>query len=286
MHSRRQLLLPAAVLGSVAAVSMVLFGPGANASTVAPSAAPAAAPDPGGANIPAGARANDPDTNSPSGNPDAVASGKTLFIASCSSCHGADALGSERGPTISGLGPATVDFWVNTGRMPLATPTAQAVRKIPLFTAQQSRAIAAYVTSLTPAGTPQGVPIPTVDLAGASLSQGGELFRVNCATCHSFTANGGALSFGAFAPSLTQDSPLQIAEAVRTGPANMPVFSQGNISNQEMNDIIKYVRYVVHSNNRGGIPLGHIGPTTEGLVGVGLGVGLMMLAAFWIGDRA
>jgi ubiquinol-cytochrome c reductase cytochrome c subunit len=138
------------------------------------------------------------------------------------------------------------------------------------------------VASLTPG---EGPGIPSVNLAGADLQKGGELFRDNCATCHSYLAVGGVLSYGAFAPSLAPDTPTQIAEAIRTGPGNMPRFANKTLSDAQVADIIRYVKYIVQPQDHGGFDLGHIGPVTEGLVGVGMGVGLMMLAAFWIGDR-
>jgi ubiquinol-cytochrome c reductase cytochrome c subunit len=208
--------------------------------------------------------------------------GRQLFVQTCSACHGVNAEGTARAPTLTGLGPATVEFWVRTGRMPLEKPTEQAMRKNPLFSPKQAREIAEYVASLAPGG----VGIPSVNLAGANLQEGGELFRLNCATCHSFLAVGGALSYGAYAPSLKPDTPLDIAEAIRTGPGNMPRFSTRQLSNKDMNEIIKYVRYITRPDDRGGLSLGHVGPVTEGFVGIVFGVGLLMLAAFWIGDRA
>nr|BFE88629.1 hypothetical protein GCM10020093_112300 [Planobispora longispora] len=57
---------------------------------------------------------------------------KKLFQQSCASCHGLSAEGIEgRGPTLVGVGAAAVDFQVSSGRMPLATLTAQAPRKKP-----------------------------------------------------------------------------------------------------------------------------------------------------------
>ena len=52
--------------------------------------------------------------------------GRLLFAQTCSSCHGNDANGvgpdgqATIGPNLQGVGAATVDFWVSTGRMPAA----------------------------------------------------------------------------------------------------------------------------------------------------------------------
>lgn len=317
----RALALPAALVVAVGFVSLVLFGSGAHAQPApsvgaSPSTTSGANTGAGGSTPAVGSSVTTPggpttppptavggQTNttvgaqSGYGNPATgqtaapnqanrenrgITNGRVLFVESCSSCHGVDAAGSARAPTLTGLGAATVDFWVRTGRMPLALPEAQAYRKPPVFDAAQARDIAEYVASLAPGG----VPIPSVDPSAGSLQEGGELFRLNCATCHSFVAAGGALSYGAYAPSLSPDSPLDIAEAIRTGPGNMPRFSTAQLSQKDMNSIIRYVKYITHPEDRGGLSLGHVGPVTEGLIAFVFGVGLLMLAAFWIGDRA
>ena len=55
-----------------------------------------------------------------------ISAGRLLFAQTCSSCHGNDANGvgpdgqATIGPNLQGVGAATVDFWVSTGRMPAA----------------------------------------------------------------------------------------------------------------------------------------------------------------------
>ena len=212
--------------------------------------------------------------------------GQVLFEANCSSCHGDRAQGAV-GPNLQGLGPATVDFWVSTGRMPLADASVQATEKPPRFNAQQSADIAAYVASLAPTG--QGFPtgIPYVDTKNASLSAGNRLFVLNCAACHTITGAGDALAAGAYAPSLHPATSTQVAEAIRTGPGNMPVFGSGTLSDAQVADIVAYVvGPIQHPNNRGGVGLGGIGPVAEGFVALLIGVGGIMLIAFWLGERA
>ena len=64
--------------------------------------------------------------------------GRLLFAQTCSSCHGNEANGvgpdgqATIGPNLQGVGAATVDFWVSTGRMPAADVKAvEAERKPP-----------------------------------------------------------------------------------------------------------------------------------------------------------
>jgi ubiquinol-cytochrome c reductase cytochrome c subunit len=215
-----------------------------------------------------------------------VAPGQTLFELNCSSCHGVDATGTDRAPNLQGLGPATVDFWVSTGRMPLAVATAQPVQKPSRFNRTQTLQIVAFVNSLAPTAPDFPPGIPTVDTSGASLVNGNSLFVLNCAGCHTITGAGDALAEGFYAPSLHRIYPRQIAEAIRTGPTQMPHFGPGNLSNRQVADIVKYVTTTIqHPVNRGGLGLGGIGPVAEGFIGLLFGVGAMMLVAFWLGDR-
>jgi ubiquinol-cytochrome c reductase cytochrome c subunit len=215
-----------------------------------------------------------------------IAPGQTLFELNCSSCHGADASGTARAPNLQGLGPATVDFWVSTGRMPLAVATAQPVQKPARFNRKQTLQIVAFVNSLAPTAPAYPSGIPKVNLGAADLVQGNSLFVLNCAGCHTITGAGDALSAGYFAPSLHKIYPRQIAEAIRTGPTQMPHFGPGNLSNQQVADIVKYVTSTIqHPTNQGGLGLGGIGPVAEGFIGLLFGVGGIMLVAFWLGDR-
>ena len=211
------------------------------------------------------------------------APGEALFSANCSSCHGPEALGTSRAPNLQGLGAGTVDFWVSTGRMPLANSSVQATRKPPRVNRIQTLEIAAWVQSLTPG---EGVQVPVVNTNGADLEAGNTLFTLNCAACHTITGAGDALADGAYAPSLHLATTTQIVEAIRSGPGNMPHFSEGNITNTEARDIASSVHGVIqHPSNPGGVGLGGIGPVGEGFVGLLIGVGVLMLVCFWIGER-
>jgi ubiquinol-cytochrome c reductase cytochrome c subunit len=166
--------------------------------------------------------------------------------------------------------------------MPLSDTKAQAVRKPPAFDDHQRAAIVAYVTSLAPGGPP----IPAVTKAGASVTKGGELFLTNCAACHNAAGVGGALSYGTFAPSLHPPTPIEIAEAQRIGPGNMPVFGPDTLSEQQVNDVVRYVVYLQHPDDAGGAGLGHFGPIPEGFVGLLFGLGSLILFVAWVGTRA
>jgi ubiquinol-cytochrome c reductase cytochrome c subunit len=212
-----------------------------------------------------------------------IAPGQALFEASCASCHGNDASGTSRAPNLQGLGAGTVDFWVSTGRMPLADSSVEPAEKPSRFNRLETLQIAAFVQSQTPGS---GVPIPVVNLSDANLENGGSLYTLNCAACHTITGAGDALAGGNYAPSLHLATPTQIVEAIRSGPGNMPRFGPGNLTDSEVHDIAAYVAGPIqHPDNRGGFGLGGIGPVGEGFVGLLLGVGVLMLVCFWIGDR-
>jgi ubiquinol-cytochrome c reductase cytochrome c subunit len=212
-----------------------------------------------------------------------VQAGEALFEQNCSSCHEADAQGGSAAPSLLGVGSATVDFWVTTGRMPAATPlSVEAQPKPPRLTDRQAEEIAAFITSLSPAAPF----VPTVHLKNADLATGASLFALNCAACHTITGMGDELAYGTNAPSLHSATATQIAEAIRTGPANMPSFT-GNLSDSQVRDIVAYVtEKIQHPTDPGGFGLGGIGPVAEGFVALLFGVGGFMLICFWIGDRS
>jgi ubiquinol-cytochrome c reductase cytochrome c subunit len=59
--------------------------------------------------------------------------GRDLYAQSCSGCHGEDLRGRKgQGPPLVGAGAAAVDFYLSTGRMPIASPTDEPVRADPV----------------------------------------------------------------------------------------------------------------------------------------------------------
>ena len=214
-----------------------------------------------------------------------IAPGQILFENNCSSCHGTEANGSAIAPNLQGLGAGTIDFWLSTGRMPLANASETAVRKPPKFTPSEILQIVAFVNSVYPPGD-DDIAIPSVNLSGANLSSGENLFVLNCAACHTILGTGDAIADNNYAPSLHQATAYQIVEAMRSGPGNMPRFGPGTLSDQQVTDIVAYVRGPIQrADNHGGIGLGGIGPVAEGFVGLLIGVGGLMLVAYWLGDR-
>ena len=161
-----------------------------------------------------------------------IAEGKDIFARGCSSCHGLNAEGAGIAPSLIGVGAASVDFQVATGRMPMADMSQQAMRKEPVYNAEQTAALAAYVASLAPG--PAAVTNEELSWErSGDTAKGGELFRNNCAMCHNFAAQGGALTQGKYAPTLMGVEPRHIYEAMLTGPQAMPVFNDKVITPEE-----------------------------------------------------
>ena len=221
---------------------------------------------------------------------DLVAKGRALFLVGCASCHGKNAegiatvKGGQYGPSLVGVGAAAVDFQVGTGRMPMAQPGTQALRKPPVYDAEEIEALSAFVASLGPGpDVPDESDYDVADVENEDIVRGGEFFRTNCTACHNFAGQGGALPRGRFAPTLTGVSEKHIYEAMLTGPQQMPVFSEAVLSPEDKRQIIAYLKKNEETPDYGGFTLGSLGPVTEGLFAWLVGIGGLVGAAIWIG---
>jgi len=219
-----------------------------------------------------------------------VRNGKQIFETSCVSCHGANLQGvTDRGPSLLGVGEAAVYFQVDTGRMPAMSQSAQAPQKPPNFDENQIEALMAYVQAN---GGGPTVPrdasgqIAQQSLVGDDVARGGDLFRLNCASCHNFTGKGGALSSGKYAPDLGTANPAQIYAAMLSGPQNMPKFSDRQLSPDEKKDIVAYIKMATDTKNPGGYGLGGFGPTSEAWAMWVIGIVAVIGVTLWIGSRS
>ena len=109
---------------------------------------------------------------------------------------------------------------------------------------------------------------------------------MNCASCHNFTGQGGALSSGKFAPELAPASEQEIYQAMLTGPQNMPKFSDRQLTADEKKDIIAYLKSAKETPSPAGWDLGALGPVAEGLAMWIIGISALCAAAMWIGSRS
>jgi ubiquinol-cytochrome c reductase cytochrome c subunit len=221
---------------------------------------------------------------SSNGQAELISQGHTLYETSCITCHGANLEGiKNQGPSLVGVGGAAVDFQVSTGRMPANQQGAYMPRREPKFDEAQIEALAAFVQSVG-----GGPTLPKDNLRGpdSSMGLGGELYRLNCASCHGVTGPGAPLSAGKQAPDLKAATDAQIYAAMLTGPEQMPVFNNNQITPDEKAAIVAYVQAQKESADPGGNGIGRIGPVSEAIVIWVAGVGALMIAILWIGAKS
>jgi ubiquinol-cytochrome c reductase cytochrome c subunit len=229
--------------------------------------------------------------------PEAV---RQIFLSDCAVCHGSGGQGTGRGPALVGVGRASLDYQLSTGRMPLVgvgrdsaepgaplqplpntaagDPDLVPRRHDPAYDPPTVAALVDYVSVLTGGGGPE---VPR--LAGGNLAEGGDLFRLQCAACHAWAGDGGAL-LRREAPSLHASTQTQIAEAVRVGPGQMPAFGTAALTDEQVASVAAYIRYLDSPEDRGGEPLWHLGPVTEGAMALAA-LGLLLMFVRWIGER-
>jgi ubiquinol-cytochrome c reductase cytochrome c subunit len=203
--------------------------------------------------------------------------GASLYLQNCASCHGPSGEGAEAGPSLVGVGAASADFYLRTGRMPVGAPGQQPRRQDPLFDEEEIQALVAHV-----AGLGEGPGIPQVS-AGGDLQRGWELYTANCAACHAATGAGNAVGGGFAAVGLGAATSTEVAEAMIVGPGVMPRFDW---ERADQDAIIAYVEFLRDSPTPGGAPLGGVGPVGEGFVAVVIGLTLLVLVARFVGRRS
>jgi ubiquinol-cytochrome c reductase cytochrome c subunit len=214
--------------------------------------------------------------------------GAALYAANCASCHGLNGQGvatptpgangiDGQGPPLRGVGARAADFYLRTGYMPLANAHDQPSRKHVVFTEPEIRALVGFVASL---GNGPAILTPRP----GNVAAGQRLFTDHCAGCHQAIAQGGYVT-GARVPPLTDATDRQIAEAVRIGPYLMPHFSTKAITPAQLNDLVAYVDYAKHPDDRGGWAIGHLGPWPEGAVTWLLGAAALVGICTLLGRR-
>jgi quinol---cytochrome-c reductase cytochrome c subunit len=208
-----------------------------------------------------------------------VPDARTIYLRDCAICHGPDGRGATNGPSLEGWGRAGVDYALTTGRMPLPSPGAESVRRTPKYDAATIAALEDYIASLVPGGPD----IPRVDVAAGNLAQGGEIYRAQCAACHQWAGDGGAL-LKREAPPLGSATVTQVAEAVRIGPGTMPVFGEAAISDADLASLVRYVEHLDRPDDAGGQPLWHLGPVAEGAAGLAA-LAVLLVVIRLIGSR-
>jgi ubiquinol-cytochrome c reductase cytochrome c subunit len=206
-----------------------------------------------------------------------VDAGRSLFQNQCATCHGMQGQGTANGPALTASGAAAADFYLRTGRMPLSAPGQPVVRHDPRLTEDEIRALTAFV-----AGLGHGPEIPQV-AGGGDVGAGNRLFVANCAACHGATGSGNAIGGGTNAADLSRATAVQIVEAIRIGPGQMPRF---DLSPDEEAAVVAYVESLRTAPSPGGLDIGGFGAVAEGFVAVAIGLVLLVGAAMFVGRRS
>ena len=172
--------------------------------------------------------------------------------------------------------------------MPMVRGEAQAPRKAPTFDLAQTDAMGAYVQSI--GGGPLVPATPTVrspiTLIGNNVARGGDLYRLNCASCHNFTGRGGALSSGKYAPRPRPGHAGADLHRHADRTAEHAEVLRSSALTGEKKDIIAYVRSSSQTMNPGGYGLGGFGPVPEGAAIFVVGMAVAIAIAMWIRARA
>lgn len=223
-------------------------------------------------------------TTQPDPDPALVRAGQDVYGARCALCHGEGGLGQGEVPGIVGVGAAAIDFVIRTGRMPIEQID-EPIRHGPQILSDGDReALIAYIPTL---GDERGPEIP--DVSGweeGDLARGLELFTSNCAACHGPTAAGIAVGQRDVSSNLDVATPLEIAEAIRIGPGVMPVFGEDQLDEEDLDAIIAWVVDLRAREAPGGAQIGRSGPVSEGFVAWIVGMGLLTVVMYLLGERS
>jgi len=189
---------------------------------------------------------------SPGANPTVEAAGDPaveVFAENCSGCHGTSGQGGF-GPPLAAAGFASL----------VAPMVEQGGIQMPSFDDQLSEAqiqgVARYVAAH----------IADPVARTAVVADGGEIYRLYCAGCHSTTGRGGALTHGRNAPDLSQYPAAEALAAMILGRGNMPAFAGNTLDVRQQAAVGLYVGVLVDPPSPGGRGLGYLGPVTEGAV--------------------
>jgi ubiquinol-cytochrome c reductase cytochrome c subunit len=239
-----------------------------------------------------------PSTTSPVEAAARLRDGEALYATHCATCHGAQLHGSAGVPALLHEGGAATDFYMTTGRMPLAlrgadrAPDAtndakmasgsQAFHQPMHFDARQTAAIEAYVDAHAGASPA----IPVVRTNDADLQHGRTLFEANCEACHGVAGEGATAGYQWTALPLYDATPTQIGEAIRVGPGVMPRFTTRQLSDRDVDALATYVRWLgATPQNYGGLTMDFLGPSAEGFVAIFIGVGGLFWVIYFTGTR-
>jgi len=202
-----------------------------------------------------------PGTPAPSLN---VVSGAVVYAENCVGCHGREGLGGV-GPTLQPAGFASlVAAMVEQGGIDMP-PFGQALDEA------QIDAVAGFVSQELADSVSRT----------ARVAQGGEIYRLYCAGCHSATGRGGALTRGPNAPDISRYPAAEALAAMILGRGNMPVFAGNTLDARQQAAVALYVEVLVEPPSPGGRGLGYLGAVPEGAAAAA-GLLVLIALAVWL----
>ena len=208
--------------------------------------------------------------------------GGLIYQQQCATCHGGGGQGGlvpgtdRRAPTIEGLEIAYVDLVLRTGRMPPpGDPFDNRLRK-PVVLGEDREALIAWIDAQIGlvGEIPQAEP--------GDPARGLQGYSIPCAHCHGSSGGGGVAGAGAFTPPLTGYEPVVIAEAIRVGPFEMPRFSRGQITDEEVDHVVAFLQHVEEEEKTPLFGLVEINPVYASGFAVLLAL-VTIFSLFWIG---
>lgn len=203
--------------------------------------------------------------------------GAQLYATYCASCHGVRGYGSQDGPSLHGVGGAAVDFYLMTGRMPAAAPWVEIGERLPndgqKLPLDEIRALETYLAPMVAGGPP----LPVV-AAGGDVQRGRAIYQLDCQQCHAVRGVGGSIGGSEWAPPLKRATINDVADAIRTGPGEMPRFGPEQLSQSDLDDVATFVMQTQSANIAvAPPPYASTGPVPEGAVAY---IGIILLVVF------
>lgn len=215
--------------------------------------------------------------------------GSLLYSQYCAECHGASGRGAEV-PEYGGEAPALLpevnenisvaylDLVMSTGRMPPAgSPYDNRERRV-VFDAEERADIISWMVQEF------DVPGEIPEVGEGSAARGQEVWAANCAHCHGATGQGGVAGAGAWTPSVVDKTAVEIAEAIRVGPFQMPRFDEDLISDSEVADVVAFMESVEEEPATPILGLVELNPVYASGFVIALAV-LLLVSLVWIGGR-
>ena len=194
----------------------------------------------------------------------APGSGGRVYADNCLGCHGPRGEGLVGPPLAPAAFPEIVAPMVERGG--ISMPPFGGV-----LSDAQIQAVAGYVAG----------ELSAPEARTAKVADGGQIYRLYCAGCHSTTGRGGALTRGPNAPNIAQYPAAEALAAMILGRGNMPAFAGNTLDVRQQAAVALYVNVIVEPPSPGGRGLGYWGPVPEGAVS-SIALLLLILIAVWL----